>query len=233
MDARGQVVDELVRFLTERGYDPGERIPSERDLTERFGASRGSIREALAFLGALGVIERREKSGVYMASEPASGEALALLARIGVPLAPEQISQSMELRHILEPAAVRLACERGDEESFATIHGILNEAGDGVTRSSQEMADLDRRFHTEIVRSTGNDLFYRLVNIYYLMTARIREEYFDDPDRWQHSHAEHVELFDAVRAGDSARAGALMSAHLSGVDSHWQRLLAGERAKVG
>ncbi|MEQ7007077.1 FadR/GntR family transcriptional regulator [Actinopolymorpha sp. B17G11] len=225
-NARG-VVDQLVPFLVVRGYEPGERIPSERDLAERFGVSRGQVREALAFLGALRVIERREKSGIFMAAEPSSIEALALFAQIGVPLSAEEVHQSVEMRRIHEIEAVRLACERWTDENIERIQKILDEEETNA-KAGKSIAEQDRLFHAEIVKATQNGIFFRIVNIFYLMTAERRQFYFRDPQRCRRSHREHLRLFDAIVNRDTEKAVELMSAHLQGVDSYWRGLLGEE-----
>src|SRR5271168_1160951 len=110
MSDRNALVSRLLPFLTLRRYEPGERVPSERELAERFKVSRGQIREALSDLEALRVIERRAKSGVYMAPQGSSVEALALFAQLGIPLTAADVQQSVETRGIHEIAAIRLAC---------------------------------------------------------------------------------------------------------------------------
>ncbi len=63
---RSPLIDRLLPYLRDRGYQPGERLPSERDLAQRFAVSRGQIREALAVLEATRLVERRPQSGVYL-----------------------------------------------------------------------------------------------------------------------------------------------------------------------
>jgi MFS family permease len=63
MDTQNELIAGLTGFLLLRNYDAGERVPSERELAVRFNVGRGNIREALSYLEALGIIERRPKSG--------------------------------------------------------------------------------------------------------------------------------------------------------------------------
>jgi len=64
-----KVANDIVAFIAKRGYEPGERLPSERDLTERFAVGRNAIREALVFLEASRFIERRRNSGIFLSPE--------------------------------------------------------------------------------------------------------------------------------------------------------------------
>jgi len=224
MTSERDLVSALALFFLQRKYEPGERVPSERELAERFKTGRGVVREALAYLEALRVIERRAKSGVYMSSDSASVEALALFAQIGVPLKLDEIRQSNEMRRIHEITAARLACERAVLDNFDRMRAALKASEARI--SAGEPIDLeDRDFHLEIINATQNNVFYRIVRIFYLMTAERRRVYFQRPDRCRESHAEHERIFDATARRNAVEAMDLMDSHLKGVESYWQGLL--------
>jgi DNA-binding FadR family transcriptional regulator len=231
MNEPRDLISTLALFFLERKYEPGERVPSERELAERFKAGRGHIREALAYLEALRVVERRAKSGIYMSSDAASVEALALFAKVGVPLTLDEVRQSNEMRRIHEITAIKLACERSTLQNFDRMRSVL--AATAARIAAHEPIDIeDRDFHLEIVNATQNNVFYRIVRIFYLMTAERRRVYFQRPDRCRESHAEHEKIFEAIARRDSILAMGLMDSHLKGVESYWQGLIerAGEPA---
>ena len=93
---------ELAAYLFSASHGETGRTPSERELAEHFAVSRGQIREALAILEAMQIVERRAKSGIYLTTRKASVEAMALFAKAGVPLDPIQIYETVELRKIHE-----------------------------------------------------------------------------------------------------------------------------------
>lgn len=218
------LVAELVPFLLSRGYAPNERAPSERELAERFGASRTQVREALSVLETLRLIERRPKSGVYMTVESASIEALRLFAEIGVPLPGDEGGQAAEVRRIQELEAIRLACRRHRDEDIAHLRRCLDDWEDAIGDAAR-IAELDRVFHCGIVRATQNTVLLRLVNVFYLMTEQGRAVYFGNPARQQQSLREHREILDAIVARDSDRAVRLLDAHMSSADSYWRDLM--------
>ncbi|WP_170225519.1 FadR/GntR family transcriptional regulator [Pseudonocardia cypriaca] len=216
---------ELVPFLLSRGYAPNERAPSERELAERFRASRTQVREALSVLETLRLIERRPKSGVYMTVESASIEALRLFTEIGVPLPGDEGGQAAEVRRIQELEAIRLACRRHRDEDIDALRRCLADWEDAFDDPAR-IAELDRVFHSGIVRATQNTVLLRLVNVFYLMTERRRAVYFGNLARQQQSLREHMEILDALVARDEERAVRLLEAHMSGADSYWQDLVA-------
>jgi DNA-binding FadR family transcriptional regulator len=218
------LVAELVPFLLSRGYAPNERAPSERELAERFRASRTQVREALSVLETLRLIERRPKSGVYMTVESASIEALRLFTEIGVPLPGDEGGQAAEVRRIQELEAIRLACHRHRDEDIAHLRRCLDGWEDAIGDATR-IAELDRVFHCGIVRATQNTVLLRLVNVFYLMTEQGRAVYFGNPARQQQSLREHREILDALVARDEERAVRLLDAHMSSADSYWRDLM--------
>ena len=224
MSGERDLVSALALFFLQRKYEPGERVPSERELAERFKTGRGVVREALAYLEALRVIDRRAKSGIYMSSDSASVEALALFAQIGVPLKLDEVRQSNEMRRIHEITAVRLACERADLGNFDRMRAVLR-ASEQRIEVGEPIDIEDRDFHLEIVNATQNNVFYRIVRIFYLMTAERRRVYFQRIDRCEESHREHERIFDAIARRNPVEAMSLMDSHLQGVESYWQGLI--------
>ena len=217
---------ELAAFLFSRRDVENNRTPSERELAEHFAVSRGQIREALAILEAMHIVERRAKSGIYLDTSHASVEALALFAKAGLPLDPVQIYETVELRKIHEIKAAELACGRATAENFERLRTILDSSEE--TLASGETIDKhDRDFHLEIVRATKNSVFFRVCSVYYVMGEARLPIYFSDPRRGAKSHAEHLQIFDALVRRDGNLAQALMSAHLQGAESYWKGLITG------
>ena len=216
------LVARLLPFLLLRRYDPGERVPSERELAERFKVSRGQIREGLAFLEALRVIERRPKSGIYMTGGHASVEALALYAQLGIPLTAGDVRETVEMRRIHEVAAIRLACERRNSENLDRLRDILITEAAHIA-AGVSMADDDCRFHSEIVRATQNGVFSGIAGIFVMMTHAQRTVYFRDAAHGRQSHDEHVRLLAAIEQRQADIAASLMTAHLLRADGFWER----------
>lgn len=218
------LLSELAAYLFARSDADTSRTPSERELAEHFHVSRGQIREALAILEAMRLVERRAKSGIYLTARQASVEALALFARAGVPLDPVQIYEIVELRKIHEIKAAELACARATEENFERLREILRRSEERIA-AGEGLSEEDRDFHLEIVRATKNGTFYKVCSLYYVLGEGRLPVYFGDPDRSRKSHAEHLQIYDALLRRDGNLAQALMSAHLQGAESYWKGLI--------
>jgi DNA-binding FadR family transcriptional regulator len=202
------------------------RTQSERELAEQFNVSRGQIREALAILEAMQIVERRAKSGIFLSSRATSVDAMALFAKAGVPLNPVQIYETVELRKIHEIKAAELASTRATEENYARLEVILAQTQARIDRG-EHIGEEDREFHLEIVRATQNSVFYKVCSAYYTMGIRRLPIYFSDPARCKKSHAEHVQIYEAMRRRDGNLAQALMSAHLQDAESYWKGIITG------
>jgi DNA-binding FadR family transcriptional regulator len=89
----------LATHLLASARESGGKAPSERDLAEHFAVSRGQVREALAILEAMQLIERRAKSGIYVNEDQSGIETMAFFARAGIPLEARQIYEAVIARY--------------------------------------------------------------------------------------------------------------------------------------
>src|ERR1039458_8343400 len=95
-------VSGILSLIREQRSEAGDRLPSERDLADRFGVTRNTIREALSVLESMRVIERRPNSGVYVKDirMGSSVDLLVLQADLGLPGTTDDIFQAMEVRSL-------------------------------------------------------------------------------------------------------------------------------------
>jgi DNA-binding FadR family transcriptional regulator len=227
--AEKNLLPELAAHLYASSEAETGRTPSERELAEHFGVSRGQIRETLAVLEAMRIVERRAKSGIFLTTRFASVDAMALFAQAGLPLDPIRIYETVELRKIHEIKAAELASHRATEENFRRLEEILAQSEARIA-GGEPLVEEDRDFHLEIVRATQNTVFYNVCSVYYAMGVRRLPVYFSDPARRHQSHAEHLQIFEALKRRDANLAQALMSAHLQGAESYWKGLIDGRPA---
>src|SRR5262245_26619177 len=171
---------ELANHLFTSSDSETGRMPSERELADHFSVSRGQIREALAILEAMRIVERRAKSGIYLTTRQPGVEALALLARAGLPLDPVRIYEIVEIRKIHEIKAAELACGRATEENYERLREILSQS-EAKIAAGQPIMQEDRDFHLEIVRATKNSMFHQICSFYYVMGEERLPIYFTDP----------------------------------------------------
>lgn len=203
-----QVADQL-RLLVESGeYGIGDRLPTERELAERLGISRPTVREALIALEVEGRIRIRVGSGIYVTAPPAES------------LAGDEVEGPFELlraRELIESALVREAAAKASAEDVAMLDAILDRMENGE-HPSPETISVDREFHVGIAAILGNAVITRFIGELFdqRMTpyfARL-SEYFETGQTWRTAFAEHRVVRDAIAAGDPAAAEAAMRHHL-------------------
>lgn len=217
----------LLTLIRERGFQPGDKLPSERDLAALFGMSRSAVRESLIRLDTLRIVESRPKSGVYLQPYGAerSIEAMVLFAETNTPLSAAEVAQSVELRSVLESEAMRLACLRRTQEDLDRLQQILRDSAAAIARG-ETLAEFDAVFHKAIVAATKNDVLLRFINVFYLMSRKRREIYFHEPQQSKRSHAQHLQLYGAIEAQDAELGQQILRRHLKGVDAYFRMFFA-------
>ena len=213
----------LLELIRERGFGPGDKLPSERDLAALFGMSRSAVRESLIRLDTLRIVESRPKSGVYLQPYGAerSIEAMVLFADTNMPLTAAEVAQAVELRSILESESMRLACLRRTQEDLDDLQQILRDSEAAIARG-ETLAEFDPLFHKAIVAATKNDVLLRFINVFYLMSRNRRRVYFQASDQSRRSHLQHLKLYAAIAARDAELGQRLLRRHLKGVDAYFR-----------
>lgn len=208
------VCAELERRIHTGEYAPGEQLPTEKLLAERFDVSWAVIREAVARLKADGLIESRQGSGAFVALRPkslnfkmqAANEALGNMAHV------------FELRTLVEMTVAELAARRRTDEDLVVMQKHLD-AMDEALRVDGDGSVADDEFHTAIAAATHNPLVQRFVEFLGQHFSDSRRLAWEEPSRSMGSpasaQAEHHELFDAIAAGTPVAARRIAHAHLS------------------
>jgi GntR family transcriptional repressor for pyruvate dehydrogenase complex len=228
------VIAGIMSYLEERRLQPGDRLPSERDLAERLGVGRNVVREALATLAALRMLESRPNSGIYLRhmSRESSFEALVMLADMGATPTPTEVAETMEVRAHLEALAVRLACERRTDEDLQRLEDVLART-DALLLEGGNIVKMDTEFHMTLVDATHNSVLVRVLNAFYRFTAGRRTVLFADREHGKASAADHRKLLKCIVQRDAAKAEKAILRHMDRARSYWSVVLGstGSRGK--
>lgn len=211
-----RVLAQILALIEKRNYAPGERLPSERELSERFGIGRGAVREALSILENLRYLKRKRSSGIYLTKTPerTSVETLGLFSELGLDLTKEKIAQALEVKGIVEVQAIILACERRKDEQIDEIERIVDRFDAAIEGSGESIAMLDYEFHMAMFRATQNTILIQMVNPFYIMSAKRRELFFSNVERCRASNLQHRQMLECIRARDAAKARSIMLDHI-------------------
>ncbi len=162
-NVHGNTVDHLGAAIVAGHYAPGASIPPEPLLCEELGVSRTVVREAVKSLIAKGLVSAGPKVGTRVLSEHQwnwfDPDIIAWQAQAG--LTPEFLRDLMDLRRVVEPAAMRLAAQRAMPEDIA----FVEEAYAGMARAVKEGGDYvthDLRFHQGLLRASRNRMLMQM-----------------------------------------------------------------------
>ncbi|MGR3793837.1 FadR/GntR family transcriptional regulator [Vannielia sp. SX4] len=218
-----EAVVEQIELLILRGVlRPGERLPAERELAERMGVSRPSLREALGALQEKGLLEARAGAGVFVAEGLRSVFPPALVKLFAGHR--EAVADYIGFRRDLEGQAAERAAVRGTEGDHAVIAAALAamEKAHGRRSTPEEEAELDAGFHMAILEAAHNVVLLHMMRA---MFGLLREGVFynrqimfrNQPTR-ERLLAQHREIAAAVLARDPGAARAAVEAHLDFVE---------------
>lgn len=194
------VTNELRRAITSGELAPNQRL-IEADLTEMFGASRGSVRLALANLAVEGLVERIQNRGSRV-------RAIDL----------DEALEIVELRAALESICAAKAAERADAEGIAQLRQIGDRMREAVEAGDSEAySDGNRDLHEAILSLSGMKVAPGIVSRLRAQNVRYRIRLARHHNRPSVSLPEHLAIIDAISAHDSDAASHAMEAHLKSV----------------
>ncbi|QEO13357.1 FadR family transcriptional regulator [Agromyces intestinalis] len=199
---------------------PGDRLPPEKELSERLGLSRSSLREAVKALEVIRVLDVRRGDGTYVTSlEP---RLLLEAMSFVVDLHDDQsILEILAVRRILESAASSLAARQADAAVIAQLREVV--AGVDHAADVESLVAHDLEFHRGIAEATGNAYLASLIDSLSSHTVRARIwRGITQENVVDRTLQEHHAILDAIAAGDADLAQALTIAHVSGVEQ-WLR----------
>jgi len=206
-----EVFLQMKQLLAGGVWKPGERIPSEHELSERFGVSRITIRQALQNLTSIGLIETRPGKGRYVCN-PEVGQLMQQLSPV-LYLDNSSIMQVNEFREMLDVWSAKLAAQRAtdaDIEALQNNQAALEQAAQA--ENWQQFADLDLAFHMQVGAITGNTL---ITHTYAILYDTLHASMIQIVGKMKATALEyHRRLIDAIARHDSSRAEEVIRKHL-------------------
>jgi GntR family transcriptional regulator, transcriptional repressor for pyruvate dehydrogenase complex len=227
VDHVSRIAGELERAILAGEFSPGDRLPSEREISARSRVSRSVVREAIGRLSGLGLVRSVRGSGTRV--EAPDGRLVTVGYRQLIDRADVPLENLAEVRLPLETAIAALAARTRDDEHLARLDAAQTVLGDDG-RSLEEQVEADLEFHATLAEATGNQLFQ-------LILAPIRRLLIESRRRTiagrgsDVAHRQHQIILDAVRAQDSPRAAESMRDHIESSLRHLRELGSGEKGK--
>lgn len=208
------IVDQIKLLLRDGKLATGDRLPSERDLCQRFGVSRVTVREALRVLEASGLVKIRvgARGGAFIAQPSAErlGEGLADL----LTLSPVTALEVTEARMIIELGLIPLVVERATEEDIYGLRDLVDKATAALKTEDYNM-DMSAQFHVRLATCTHNRAIEMLVQSFHgPLLMSLREARMTAPLMGHRGTEEHLQLVLAIERRDAIGATEIMQDHL-------------------
>lgn len=207
-----RAAERLLDMITEeRRYEPGGKLPNENELSELLGVSRTTLREAISFLVAQGVLEIQRGKGTFVAQSlprfPVDMTALTDLK------SRARARDLFEMRLIFEPATVALACLRASDEELEQIRRKA-ERMEQLAASGGDWPAADQDFHLSIIRASHNEYMRRLYPIINDAVSEILQISENRKHMQEIAVADNKLILDFLLRRDDAGARYAMSIHM-------------------
>lgn len=209
-----EIAKQIISLISSGDLQPGQRLPSERELCEHFGASRSSLREALRCLSIVGVLNARVGDGTSVAED--GGKFLRKIVEWRLITEKHDIENLMEVRIALEGVSAANAALRATEDDMKLFHDLLEKMKRAL-KDAKKFAVLDVEFHIAVAKASCNALVFDLVSMIRSHLVRVLPKVLQLPNAMPLSAKEHVAIIEAIGRRDAAAAREAMHAHLEAV----------------
>lgn len=215
-----EAINKIKQMILSGELSPGDRLPPEKELSERLGLSRNSLREAVKALEVIRVLDVRRGDGTYVTSlEP--GHLLEAMSFVVELHDDTSILELFEVRRILEPAAAGIAATRATPEQITALRASL-ELVDAHSDVDALVAH-DLAFHRDVVAIADNRYLSSMIDGLSSQTVRARVwRGLTQENATTRTLHEHGAIVDALARGDAELARSLTVVHIYGVEQ-WLR----------
>lgn len=213
-----QVREQLFAAIQRGDYRPGSLLPSERVLGESFGVSRVSVREAIAGLGAMGLITVQHGRGAFV-RESVTEQYAGPFGRY-LELHREQLLELLKVRGALDELAAEEASLNGTPEGLRRIADACSGfrlALEAEDLDFARLAELDVAFHLSIAQATGGELLPRLLSELNGIFDESRRMTLARSGQLERSAKQHQAIADAILAGGAKAAGRVANRHVDSI----------------
>jgi len=218
-----QVMEQIKGLIASGKYKPGDKLPTEHELAEKFGIGRSSIREAIKIFNYLGVLKSKAAKGTFLSDRAnISAEALSWSILLGKDEQQELIETrgAIELWSIITLTGLfqnnPVKCTPILDELQVQVDLMKQGIADGEL---EKLVEADYAFHNIIVKSTENSLFY---SIYKTLKSFMYEEIIQSQNDYTDPGmivSEHQSIINTIRSGDINQSVKTFSSHIENIEN--------------
>jgi len=210
-----QIAEQIEKRILSGELHRGDRLPTERELSEQFHASRTAVREAMKTLAQKGLVDMRPGRGTIVidGTSQAMRDSLGLMMKIGQ---AGDSTNLVEVREIIEPEIAALAAVRATDEEITAMREAV-EVMDGNLHEANSYIAADNDFHRALAKGTQNVLILTLVDSIVDLLSEQRKQIFFTSGAPERGQIHHKRILDSVVRHDAEAAHEAMRAHLQQV----------------
>jgi len=207
------IVDQIMNLIRNRELNPGDKLPTERELSEKFGVSRASLREGFRVLESRGLVITRPGGGRYI--REIRMDTIINTENIVLNIKKSSILEVLEARDVFELKVVEVAAQRATTQDLKLIKEALDKLF--KARNSQERIESNVDFHLAIAEASHNFVFVNIVRLNLSLLDGIRGKNWGVPGRFKNTKEEHQLIYQAIQEHNSKKASEAMLSHLKKV----------------
>jgi len=210
-ELQNKIIYKIKELINYKNLEPGDKLPSERMMSEKFEVTRGSIREAIQLLEFYGLLKSIPQSGTFVAN-------IGVIAMNGMiddilQLKEADFKSLVETRILLELKSVRLAALRRTEDELEHIENTLNAFAEKVLKGEDAVQE-DLLFHLAIANASGNSTLNTfMLKITPEIITNFEKYHVCDDDQAQKGIREHKDIYEAIKEQDPKKAKEKMKKH--------------------
>jgi GntR family transcriptional regulator, sialic acid-inducible nan operon repressor len=226
------VLDRLVTLIRSGAISAGDKMPSERELMNRFGVGRPVVREALMSLAQSGLIEivHGERARVVTPSARDMLQQLELPVHSVLSNTPGSLDHLKQARLFFEVEMVRMAAEKADRSDITMLHEALDVMRD-VKGRQPDFIRADMQFHVAIARISKNPIYEAVSEAMLSWLAKYRTELVSVRGADRITISEHEAILEAIASRKPVKAKKAMTAHLSRANDLYRTIGASSQAR--
>ncbi len=213
--ASGDIVQQIKTSIFDGKLMPGDRLPSEKELTEQFGVSRTTVRDALRVLESQGLINIKVGAGGGAFISPPSSEPISQVVNDMLRLTRVSTRELVEARLVIETSIVTYAADRATPEDLEAMRQAIAEAKAARLAGEARFTPYSVNFHVALAKAAKNQVLLFTVNTFRSAFYETLEKLMPDEGMSERAIEDHQQLLDAIAAHDVERALQVMREHLS------------------
>ena len=204
-----QAAKNIITYIQEENYQPGDKLPNEYEFSELLGVSRNTVREALRVLVSRNIVTIRQGAGTFVSEKKGVSD-----DPLGFTMVDDRVKLTkdlLQIRYIIEPSVAALAAQNATPEDLEKLKEILLEV-EALTGQRMDFTEKDAEFHAQIANCTHNTVMSNLIPVINMGVEIFSSEI--SQREYEQTIRSHRSIYLAIRDKRAADAKEVMQFHL-------------------